>query len=459
MKSNEFENKLFHNLLANTGSSLDNEKILLSISGGIDSLVLFDVLNRNQQKYNYRLFLFHTNYNMHNKSIEMLNLCKSLSNKNNLKIFTESINSKKIFKNKNFESSARDFRYKKIKNICENHNIKYVLTAHHEDDQIETVYMHEELLNSSWISKIGIREKSFIDWYSKNDFNVCLIRPMLKIAKNQIIEYAKSKNIYFIDDPTNNDLSFLRNKIRNTIKNKKDSKFRNFYLNIGKQNNLKMKSLSEDLEIKKKEIINFYKKNELIIINKKKLLNNNDDFLILFFKQIIKNNFNYNCAYSSKFWLNLRDFLYADKKHKFFNFKDDIKICKSTKHIYVFNSTLNKSADINKIGNHFLKIGNLSVCLSQSPIIKRPDHLYVTKEMLKNIKLDFWRYGDKCIDDRGISRKVSDVFINNKVSIFEKRYYPIIKYNNEIIWIPNLIKTNIEIDEKDKILIVWNSLL
>ena len=89
------------------------------------------------------------------------------SNENNLRIFTESINSKIIFKNKNFESSARDFRYKKIKKICETHKIKYVLTAHHEDDQIETIYMHEEVLNSSWISKIGIREKSFIDWYSK----------------------------------------------------------------------------------------------------------------------------------------------------------------------------------------------------------------------------------------------------------------------------------------------------
>ena len=60
---------------------------------------------------------------------------------------------------------------------------------------------------------------------------------------------------------------------------------------------------------------------------------------------------------------------------------------------------------------------------------------------------------------QGISRKVSDVFINNKISIFEKRYYPIIKYNNEIIWIPNLIKTNIETDKCDKILIVWNNLL
>ena len=54
MKSNEFENKLFYNLLNNVNSSFDNEQILLSISGGIDSLVLFDVLNKNQKKYNFR---------------------------------------------------------------------------------------------------------------------------------------------------------------------------------------------------------------------------------------------------------------------------------------------------------------------------------------------------------------------------------------------------------------------
>ena len=110
MKSNEFENKLFYNLLDNINSSLENEQILLSISGGIDSLVLFNILNKNKHKYNYRLVLFHTNYNMHNKSTDMMDLCNKISIENNLKIFTESINSKIVFKNKNFESSARDFR-------------------------------------------------------------------------------------------------------------------------------------------------------------------------------------------------------------------------------------------------------------------------------------------------------------------------------------------------------------
>ena len=459
MKSNEFENKLFYNLLDNINSSLENEQILLSISGGIDSLVLFNILNKNKHKYNYRLVLFHTNYNMHNKSTDMMDLCNKISIENNLKIFTESINSKIVFKNKNFESSARDFRYRKIKKICETHNIKYVLTAHHEDDQIETIYMHEELLNSSWISKIGIREKSYIDWYSKKNSNICLIRPMLKITKNQIIQYAKLNDINFINDPSNDDLSFLRNKIRNTIKNKNDTKFRNFYLSISKKNALKMKLLSEELNIKKNKIINFYKKNDLIIINKKQLLNNKDDFLMLFFKQIIKNSFNYNFTYSSKFWLNLKDFLSSYKKNKFFNFKNNIKICTSTNYVYIYNSTLNKSIDISKFGNHILKIGSFSVCLSLSPILKRLDHLYLSKEMLKKITVDFWKHGDKCVDDRGISRKVSDVFINNKISIFEKRYYPIIKYNNEIIWIPNLIKANIETNQEDKILIVWNNLL
>ena len=61
----------------------------------------------------------------------------------------------------------------------------------------------------------------------------------------------KLNNIEFINDPTNDDLSFLRNKIRNTIKNKKDTKFRNFYLNISKKSALKMKALSKDLDIQK----------------------------------------------------------------------------------------------------------------------------------------------------------------------------------------------------------------
>ena len=57
--------------------------------------------------------------------------------------------------------------------------------------------------------------------------------------------------------------------------------------------------------------------------------------------------------------------------------------------------------------------------------------------------VDKWKNGDKCISDNNYSIKVSDIFIDNKLSIFHKENYPIVKYLDKIIWIPNLYRSNI----------------
>ena len=68
---------------------------------------------------------------------------------------------------------------------------------------------------------------------------------------------------------------------------------------------------------------------------------------------------------------------------------------------------------------------------------------------------------DKCKNNSGINMKVSDIYINNKLSIFEKKYYPIIKFQNKIIWIPGMFIANIKTkaDKNDNILLNWSSIL
>ena len=98
------------------------------------------------------------NYGMHSNANKMENLCIKIANKNKIKIFTKKINSKHLFENTNIEAKARYARYEELSSICAKNKINYILTAHHEDDQIETIYMCQKN-NSSWISNIGIREQ------------------------------------------------------------------------------------------------------------------------------------------------------------------------------------------------------------------------------------------------------------------------------------------------------------
>ena len=75
-------------------------------------------------------------------------------------------------------------------------------------------------------------------------------------------------------------------------------------------------------------------------------------------------------------------------------------------------------------------------------------------------KIENWKYGDRCISNDNLTLKVSNIFINNKLSLFEKENYPVLKYKGDIIWIPNLFQKRIRIDSCSKFIhLKWNSIL
>ena len=192
--------------------------------------------------------LFHMNYGMHSNANKMQDLCVRIASDNKLKIFKERINPNK-FKNTNIEAQARYARYDKLLSICSKNKINYILTGHHEDDQIETIYMHKEIHKSSWISQIGIRSKRSL--YKDINLSIDVIRPMLSISRKKIINYAKNNKLKFYNDPTNNDFRFLRNKIRHEIKEKKqDENFRFSILKTKYNNKIKIDKISSDIDKK-----------------------------------------------------------------------------------------------------------------------------------------------------------------------------------------------------------------
>ena len=447
-----------------------NNKVIVSISGGIDSIVLLDVILKIKKKLPIDLSLFHMNYDMHCNADKMQNLCIRIADENKLKIFTKKINSKNLFKNTNLEAKARYARYEKLSDICSKNKIDYILTAHHEDDQIETIYMHKEIHKSSWISQIGIRATRNL--IKTKDHSVDIIRPMISIPKEQIINYANKNKLKFYDDPTNKDVRFLRNKIRVEIKEKiQDKKFRNSFLNIAYKNQIKINKISSDINAKISKILFFSFSDNFVILNRKEISIQSIDFFTLFLKKIISENFSFTYHASSLFWKNLFLFINSSKKEKYFilDANKNIKICKSSKYVYLYIDKRRIKKVINKIGNYTNRLGVLSV-IDSDPNCKFPDKFsdktkfLLSKFYLNKLTIDFWNIGDKCTNDFGVNMKVSDIYINNKLSIFEKKHYPIIKFENKIIWIPGMFIANIKTkldrdDNNNNILLNWNSIL
>ena len=173
--------KIYQNLKKNIQSN-KSKSILLAISGGIDSVVLLDVLDKIKNRYELLsdISLVFIDYIANPNCSHRAELCLDLSKRYKYPLVIR----KSYLGSKNFESNARNERYQYFNQISEINKIDFILTAHHKDDQTETLLM-KYYDNSDWISYLGIREK-----YNK------IIRPMLNISKNEISSYAKEVKLY-----------------------------------------------------------------------------------------------------------------------------------------------------------------------------------------------------------------------------------------------------------------------
>ncbi|QJC38561.1 tRNA lysidine(34) synthetase TilS [Enterobacteriaceae endosymbiont of Donacia fulgens] len=180
------------------------KKILIAYSGGIDSTVLLYNLFKLRDKYPLLLRAIHINHNLNYKSNFWMEKCFLQCKKWNISFIYKNINIK--CKN-SIEQSARKKRYQIFKNIIYKNEI--LVTAHHLDDQCENFFLFLKRGSGpkglSGISRIKIFD------------NLILFRPLLKISKKQIINYAIQKKLKWIEDPSNKNTKYDRNFLRNII--------------------------------------------------------------------------------------------------------------------------------------------------------------------------------------------------------------------------------------------------
>ena len=185
-----------------------NNSFVVGVSGGPDSLGLAALCNIISHNERYKFFFAIVDHGIRkNSGKEALQVKKLLLDKGiKLKILK---NRKKI-KN-NIQKKAREVRYKLLLNFCKRRKIRYILTAHHSDDQIETFLIR--LSRGS-----GIQGLSSMDKDIKLSKEVKLIRPLLEFKKQELKYIAKKSFGKVFKDPTNVNKKYLRTKVRSLKK-------------------------------------------------------------------------------------------------------------------------------------------------------------------------------------------------------------------------------------------------
>tara|TARA_Y100001970_G_scaffold75819_1_gene96099 strand:- start:10892 stop:11914 length:1023 start_codon:yes stop_codon:yes gene_type:complete len=234
-----------------------NKKInsfTVAVSGGSDSMALsgLSIILANERKY--KVFFAHVDHGLRKNSNKEAIKVKKLFKKNNTKL--EILKNKRKI-TKNIQKNARDLRYDLLSKFCKKKGTNYLLTAHHQDDQIETFFIR--LSRGS-----GVEGLSSMDEKTKIKHGISLIRPFLNSDKKDLIYVAKKFFKQIIKDPSNTNKKFLRVNIRNLKKILEDKgisperiahSIRNISLTKDAINFYVIKSMKELVKFRKAETI------------------------------------------------------------------------------------------------------------------------------------------------------------------------------------------------------------
>jgi tRNA(Ile)-lysidine synthase len=193
----------------------DGEKILVAVSGGLDSMVLLELLKKLSAKHRWKLAIAHFNHKLRNRSGDAdENFVQRIAKKYALKFISENADVRKFAKGSglSIEMAGRKLRHDFFARTATELQISTVALAHHANDQLETFFIR--LLRGA-----GSEGLAGMKWKSKSPSSckVELIRPLLDQPKASLRNFATQNKINFREDATNAALNFQRNRIRHEL--------------------------------------------------------------------------------------------------------------------------------------------------------------------------------------------------------------------------------------------------
>lgn len=175
-----------------------NDKIVVAVSGGPDSIALLDIL----YKLNYNICVAHVNHGLRENAIIDQKFVEDFCQKRNIPFFVKEINLRQLQSKMSLEEAGRKERYDFFDEIIKKENCTKIATAHNSNDNAETVIMN--LIRGSGVS--GLKG---IEPIRKN-----IIRPLIEITRKEIEKYCIDNNLNPRHDESNDEDIYTRNKIR-----------------------------------------------------------------------------------------------------------------------------------------------------------------------------------------------------------------------------------------------------
>ena len=192
-------------LLAHVGQTRlfrEPGEAIVAVSGGVDSVVLLDLLSGHASELGLSIVVAHVDHGIQSDSPTVRQSVAALARKYELPFEVTELH----LGPQASETDARRARYAWLREVQRRRGARYLVTAHHEDDQIETVLLRT-LRGSAPAGLAGIGRRA----------RGGLVRPLLPFSRRELLEYATARNLPVHDDPANRDPRHLRSWVRATL--------------------------------------------------------------------------------------------------------------------------------------------------------------------------------------------------------------------------------------------------
>lgn len=416
------------------------DKIVIAVSGGPDSMSLLHYVNTLKNEFDLTIICAHVNHNVRKESASEKVFLEKYCDLNGI-VFESMIIEE--YGEDNFHNEARSKRYKYFEEIVNKYNAKYLFTAHHADDLIETILMRIAR-GSTMHGYAGFAKVVDMGHYR-------IVRPLIEYTKEELLNYCNEHSIKFVQDASNEKDVYTRNRYRKYVLpflKSEDPNIHEKFMKFSKTLYMYDEYINRQLDlviddVYKQGIINIDKFVKLDFVLQNKLVN-----------YVLEGIYQDDLMLITDVHVNLIiNLIHASKPNSYIYLPNNVKAVRSYDVLsFVFEEESANSYDVEILGHVNLPNGkNISVidksnensnfiCRLSSSDVVFP--LHVRTRVI----------GDK-MEVKGMigRKKINDIFIDEKIPSHERDLWPIVvDSTNKIVWLPGLKKSKNDKSKEEK---------